>query len=163
MNQDSILSILQTKIGNHLQASRIKVKEHANGIKRSTLWICIDREVFHSVIAILKSLGRIHISTPMLYKDYEDRIELLYPFALKTDEKKFSEIMIIISVDVSKDDLRIRTITDIIPGALFMEREAMEMIGVVIEDIPDPRRLFTSASLPEGYYPLRTTKTKDVM
>jgi Ni,Fe-hydrogenase III component G len=36
-----------------------------------------------------------------------------------------------------------------------MERETMEMLGVVIEDIPDPRRLFTPNNLPDDFKPLR--------
>jgi NADH:ubiquinone oxidoreductase subunit C len=59
----------------------------------------------------------------MAYKEYEDRIELIYPFALKMDDTHYSELMIIASVDLPNNDLTIRTITDIVPGALFIERE----------------------------------------
>ncbi|GAB4220229.1 MAG: hypothetical protein GYA16_14220 [Spirochaetes bacterium] len=163
MKTESIVTVLQNKLGSHIQASREKITNYGNGINRVTLWISIDRESFHSAIAILKTMGRLHISTPMPYKEYEDRIELIYPFALKEKDTKFSEIMVIISVDIPKDDLKIRTITDIVPGALFMERETMEMIGVEIEDIPDPRRLFTGNYLPDGVYPLRTPKSKESM
>ena len=51
--------------------------------------------------------------------------------------------------------MSIRTVTDIIPGILFMERETMEMLGVIIEDIPDSRRLFTHSNLPKDFKPLR--------
>lgn len=163
MKTDSIIKVLQEKLGSHIQASREKIKEYASGISRVTLWISIDRESFHLAVGILKSLGRLHISTPMPYKEYEDRIELIYPFALKMSDAKFSEIMVIMSVDIPKDDLTIRTITDIVPGALFMEREVMEMIGVVIEDIPDPRRLFTGNYLPDGFYPLRESNKKETL
>ncbi len=161
MKTESIVTILHSKLGSHILGSREKVKEYAEGVRRITIWISIDRESFHYTIGVLKSLGRLHISTPMPYKEYEDRIELIYPFALKCDDEKLSEVMVVVSVDIPKNDLRIRTITDIIPGALFMEREAVEMIGIVIEDIPDPRRLFTSPTLQEGFFPLRTTKTKE--
>jgi len=161
MKTEPIITVLQDKLGNHIQASREKITEYSSGINRITLWISIDRESFHLAVGILKSMGRLHISTPMPYKEYEDRIELIYPFALKMTDTKFSEIMVIISVDIPKDDLKIRTITDIVPGALFMERETMEMIGVEIEDIPDPRRLFTGNYLPEGVYPLRNSKHKE--
>ncbi|MCX8122617.1 MAG: NADH-quinone oxidoreductase subunit C [Spirochaetes bacterium] len=144
-------------------ASREKIKEYASGVSRITLWISIDRESFHHAVGILKTLGRLHISTPMPYKEYEDRIELIYPFALKMKDARFSEVMVILSVDVPKEDLMVRTITDIVPGALFMEREAMEMIGVAIEDIPDPRRLFTGNYLPDGFYPLRESGKKEIL
>lgn len=161
MKTEPIVTILQDKLGSHIQASREKITEMGSGIFRITLWISIDRESFHSAVSILKTMGRLHISTSMPYKEYADRIELIYPFALKMDDAKLSEIMVILSVDIPKDDLKIRTITDIVPGALFMERETMEMIGVEIEDIPDPRRLFTGNYLPDGVYPLRQQKKKE--
>jgi Ni,Fe-hydrogenase III component G len=77
------------------------------------------------------------------------------------DDAHYSEFMIIASVDIPHNDLTIRTITDIVPGALFMEREVMEMLGIVIEDIPDSRRLFTPSSLQDGYFPLRNGKNKE--
>lgn len=161
MKTEPLITVLQDKLGSHIQASREKITDYANGINRITLWISIDRESFHSAVGILKTMGRLHISTPMPYKEYGDRIELIYPFALKMTDTKYSEIMVIVSVDIPKDDLKIRTITDIVPGALFMERETMEMIGVQIEDIPDPRRLFTGNYLPGGVYPLRNPNHKE--
>lgn len=161
MKTELLITVLQDKLGSHIQASRKKITDYGNGINRITVWISIDRESFHSAVGILKTMGRLHISTPMPYKEYEDRIELMYPFALKMTDTKYSEIMVIVSVDIPKDDLKIRTITDIVPGALFMERETMEMIGVQIEDIPDPRRLFTGNYLPDDVYPLRNPKHKE--
>ncbi len=161
MDAQSIVTIIQEKLGSHLQASRLKVKNYHAGIIRLHLWISIDREAFHFTVNTLKSLGRLHLSTAMAYKEYEDRIELIYPFALKMDDAHYSEFMIIASVDIPHNDLTIRTITDIVPGALFMEREVMEMIGIVIEDIPDSRRLFTPSSLQDGYFPLRNGKNKE--
>jgi Ni,Fe-hydrogenase III component G len=63
----------------------------------------------------------------------------------------------VFSVQVPLDDLRIRTLTDIIPGILTMERETQEMLGVVIEDIPDSRPIFTPRNLPADMKPMRNS------
>ena len=66
---------------------------------------------------------------------------------------------------VPLNDLRIRTLTDIIPGILNMERETQEMLGVVIEDIPDSRRdiyasqPFGGHEAHEGLIPFRERET----
>jgi NADH:ubiquinone oxidoreductase subunit C len=55
---------------------------------------------------------------------------------------------------VPKKDPRLRTVTDIFPGAVLYEREVMEMFGVAFDGHPDPRRLFLPDDWEEGY-PLR--------
>ena len=40
-----------------------------------------------------------------------------------------------------------------IPGAILYEREIQDMFGIVVEDIPDPRRLLLPDDWPEGQYP----------
>jgi membrane-bound hydrogenase subunit beta len=62
-------------------------------------------------------------------------------------------------VTLAKNDLRIPTITDIIPGALFTERETQEMMGVEVIGIPDKRRLFLPDDFPDGVYPWRKDET----
>jgi membrane-bound hydrogenase subunit beta len=59
-----------------------------------------------------------------------------------------------LKVLVSKKNPRLRTITDIFPGAVLYEREVMEMLGVTFEGHPDPRPLFLPDDWKEGY-PLR--------
>jgi membrane-bound hydrogenase subunit beta len=58
-----------------------------------------------------------------------------------------------------KDNLKVQTITDIIPGAIFTERETQEMMGITVEGIPDNRRLFIPEDFPEGVYPWRRDDT----
>lgn len=59
-----------------------------------------------------------------------------------------------LEVLVPKKDPRLRTVTDIFPGAVLYEREVMEMLGVTFDGHPDPRRLFLPDDWKEGY-PLR--------
>lgn len=55
---------------------------------------------------------------------------------------------------VSKLEMSISTVTDIIPGAILYERELIEMFGLEVENHPDPRRLYLPDDWPDGEYPL---------
>jgi formate hydrogenlyase subunit 5 len=66
-----------------------------------------------------------------------------------------SNAFITIRAQVSKDNPKIQTITDIIPGATFHEMEVMDLLGVVYEGYPSPGRLVLPENWPEGVYPLR--------
>ena len=54
----------------------------------------------------------------------------------------------------------LQTITDILPGAVFYERELMDMLGVNFEGHSDPRRLFLPDDWPADVYPLRKEEEK---
>lgn len=54
-----------------------------------------------------------------------------------------------------RSDPRIPSVCAVIPGAILYERELQDMFGLVVEDIPDGRRLLLCDDWPEGQYPLR--------
>ena len=70
------------------------------------------------------------------------------------------DFYLILNYTQPKKDLTIPTVTDLIPGAIFTERETQEMMGVEVIDIPDGRRLFLAGDLPEGIYPWRKDEKK---
>jgi len=47
------------------------------------------------------------------------------------------------------------SICSVIPGAVLYERELQDMFGIVVDNIPDPRRLVLPDDWPEGNFPLR--------
>ncbi|MGB9006057.1 MAG: NADH-quinone oxidoreductase subunit C, partial [Candidatus Aminicenantales bacterium] len=47
------------------------------------------------------------------------------------------------------------SICSVIPGAVFYERELQDMFGIVVDNIPDPRRLVLPDDWPEQNFPLR--------
>ena len=102
--------------------------------------------------------------------DCGETIELPYVFALfsgaghdaagsSPDARRSCEVRVIATAVVPKSDPVIDTISDLVPGALFSEREKQEMIGVKVKGIPDPRRLFLPDDVPEGVYPWRKDET----
>ena len=73
-------------------------------------------------------------------------VELVYHFEI-------NPLQVGLKTSASKARPRIETISDIYPSAAWYEREAIEMMGLEIENHPDPRHLF----LPDDYVecPLR--------
>jgi Ni,Fe-hydrogenase III large subunit/Ni,Fe-hydrogenase III component G len=49
----------------------------------------------------------------------------------------------------------IPTITSVVPGAKWAEAEIQDLLGMTVDDHPDPRRLVLPDDWPEGIYPLR--------
>ncbi len=66
-----------------------------------------------------------------------------------------SNALITIQAEVPKENPKITTVTDLLPGATFHEMEVADLFGVVFEGHPCPGRLLLPDTWPEGIYPLR--------
>ena len=66
-----------------------------------------------------------------------------------------SNAFLTIKAEVPKENPKIQTITDILPGAAFHELEVTDLLGVVFEGHPSPGRFVLPETWPEGVYPLR--------
>jgi len=121
----------------------------------STIWIYVKGEAFREAVEHLCKLQE-HPHLAMISScDLGEHIELIYHFTIYYG-RHLEELSLGLRVNLPKSDLKIPTITDIIPGALFTERETQEMMGVEVVGIPDKRRLFLPEDFPEGVYPWRT-------
>jgi len=103
----------------------------------------------HAVRLLFEQFGVRHLST-ITAQDVGDNIELLYHF--------WAGEGLTLRTMLPKSEAHIDTITDLVTGASFYEREAAEMLGVVFDGHPDPRPLL----LPEdwtGGAPLRSNET----
>ncbi|MCX8153241.1 MAG: NADH-quinone oxidoreductase subunit C, partial [Candidatus Bathyarchaeota archaeon] len=80
--------------------------------------------------------------------DLGEKIGLMYH--LRTNEG-----IITIKTEVPKEHPKLPTITDLIPGANFHEREAADLFGVTFAGHPNLARLVLPEDWPEGLYPLR--------
>ena len=76
--------------------------------------------------------------------------EVSYIFSLDRDA-----LMVSVKEVVDPADPRVPSLTNIIPGADWHEREMRDLMGIVPEGHPDPRRLVVSDDWPEDQYPLR--------
>ncbi len=80
----------------------------------------------------------------------KSKIQLNYFFLLLKDG-----FNIIVKTDLEASSPTISSVSDIIPGVIWAERECKDLFGVDFEGHPDPRRLVLSDDWPEGVYPLR--------
>ncbi len=78
-------------------------------------------------------------------------IEILYHFSFDHHGGK----VVTVKTLVPKDKCEIESITPYITGAVFIEREIQDLLGVRFLNHPDPRPLLAAESWPKDWYPLR--------
>jgi NADH:ubiquinone oxidoreductase subunit C len=108
-------------------------------------FVAVPSTCIRQAVETLLDLGVYHLST-ITGQDVDGEVELLYHF--------WEGQGLTLRTSVSREDARIPTLTDLIPGAGFYEREIGEMLHVTVEGHPDPQPLF----LPDdwnGEAPLR--------
>jgi NADH:ubiquinone oxidoreductase subunit C len=94
---------------------------------------------------LVERFGLRHLST-ITGQDTGSEIELLYHF--------WDGQGLTLQVSLPRDEPRIATLTDLIPGAAFYEREVSEMLGVTFAGHPDLRALLLADDW-DGGPPLR--------
>ena len=146
--------ILKSSLGRKVISSEVKIHaEGRSGKRNESLWMKIEREVIHDAVREVIDIDFPHLGV-ISAVDAGDEIELIYHFYIFFGLYG-SEKAIYFTVPVPKNDPVIPTISDLIPGAVYTEREKQEMIGITVEGIPDRRRLFLPPDFPEDVYPWR--------
>jgi len=154
-----VVESFKTALNGALAGSRIYERELA--LKKrvyTSVWLDVSREGFRTSILHLCQLQDSPHFTVITPVDRGDTVELIYQFSLFFGES-LKALALAIRVSLLKTDLSIPTITDIISGAIFSEREVQEMMGVRVTGIPDSRRLFIPEDFPQGVYPWRRDET----
>lgn len=147
-----------TRFGSGIRDSRIS--ERREGKKKNphyTIWFDLDRELLRPAIETLIGIRFPHLSV-IGANDLGDSIRLVYIFSIQYGEVK-REYMVTFAITLPKSDLTVPTISDLIPGAVFGEREKQEFLGIKVLGIPDNRRLFLPEDFPDGVYPWRKDDT----
>ena len=159
LSPEEIIRGFKTALGDGFIDSKIYEQEVA--VKKNvfkTIWVYVKREVFRQAVEhICKLQEHPHLAI-ISSADLGDSVELIYHFTIYYG-RHLEELSLGLRVNLPKNDLKIPTLTDIIPGALFTERETQEMMGIEVVGIPDSRRLFLPEGFPEGIYPWRTDET----
>jgi len=137
-------------VGGSVHEYEVAVKKN----KFQSLWIEVKKSAFrHAVEHICRLQEYPHLAI-ISSADLGAEVELTYHFTIYYGEH-LQELSLGLRVKLPKNDLTIPTITDLIPGAIFTERETQEMMGVAVVGIPDSRRLFLPEDFPEGICPWR--------
>ena len=113
----------------------------------------IETGILHDAVAELISIDFPHLGV-ISAVDMIEEIDVLYHMTVFFGSKG-SEITVSFIVSVPKEDPVVPTISDLIPGAVYSEREKQELMGIIVDGIPDQRGLFLPDDFPEGIYPWR--------
>ncbi|MHC4592330.1 MAG: NADH-quinone oxidoreductase subunit C [Planctomycetota bacterium] len=85
--------------------------------------------------------------------DIGEELEVVYHFPYDA-----AGLVVNMRVRVPKGDPVMLSITPVVPPADWIEREMNDLVGIVFEGHPDPRRLVLADDWPEGVHPLRRDK-----
>jgi len=115
---------------------------------RRRVFVTVDRAKIASVLATLRDrLGFTYVAT-ITGVDAGEAYEILYHLG-------DSRGNVNVRIKIPKTDPHVASVTPVLPGAIYYERELQDMFGLVVDGIPDPRPLITSDDWPAGNYPLR--------
>jgi membrane-bound hydrogenase subunit beta len=158
LTPQQVIDLFREKFGEGLKEAKVTERgEGTRKVKSYNIWLRVDRELFRPAVQNLIGIRFPHLAV-IAGNDLGAEVELLYIFSVFYGQK-FGEYMVTIGVRLPKSDLSIPTITDMIPGALFSEREKQEFFGITVTGIPDGRRLFLPEDFPQGVYPWRKDET----
>jgi len=159
LTPEKIIKSFKDEFKTKIKDSRIE--KHASGSKKNEIihiWLNIDKSVFKKVIKHMFKLEKYpHLAVVSGY-DVGKTINLVYHFSIYFGERA-KEISINITVELTKNNPVIETITDLIPGALITEQEKQEMLGIKVKGIPKDERVFLPNDFPKGVYPWRKDET----
>jgi membrane-bound hydrogenase subunit beta len=151
----AVIDSFRRELGEGFVAGTVYEREVA--VKKNkfrSLWIEVKRSAFRRAVEHIRRLQEHAHLAVISSSDLGAEVELIYHFTIYYGHH-LEELSVGLRVKLPKSDLTVPTITDLIPGAIFTERETQEMMGVKVLDIPDGRRLFISEDVPEGVYPWR--------
>ncbi|WP_048152902.1 NADH-quinone oxidoreductase subunit C [Methanolacinia paynteri] len=154
MTAEAVAERFASKFGDRIISS--DVRQWCEGTAKTpinTIWMKVETEILHDAVAELISIDFPHLGV-ISAVDMIEEIDVLYHFTIFFGSKG-SEITVTFTVSVPKDNPVVPTISDLIPGAVYSEREKQELMGVIVDGIPDQRGLFLPDDFPEGIYPWR--------
>jgi len=141
VNRQEVLGELQEKFAADIveladrSPRRVYVEIRPDALSRMAAYLFRDRG------------ARFNIATGL---DTRSHLEILYHFSIES-----IDLLVSLRVKLDRERPSIQSITGVIRGADWIEREISEMLGVEFRGHPNPKRLLLSEEWPEGVYPHR--------
>jgi len=144
LTSKGIIETLKTKFGKQVLKAEEKVSNQ--------VFVTITSDALVPVVSYLKQVlsSRFLINAATDAVQHDGKYLVFYIFSF--DREK---IFLCIQVAVDSTEPQIDSITPIIAGANWSERETRDLVGIDLRNHPDPRRLILADDWPEGVYPLR--------
>ena len=138
---------------NELDNQLSQIQDRIAGIERKAenrvFLPCEATNVYEVCRFLFEDLGlRFVISTGL---DAEDCFEVLHHFS----DDESGGIITVKAFVRDREAPELDSITPLIPGAEWIEREMHDLLGIKFRNHPNLRRLILSDDWPEGVYPLR--------
>ncbi len=136
-----------------LTNSLSKIKNELVRVEKTTdarlFLICESENAYKVNEFVFKNLGcRFVIATVI---DSDHYYEILYHFS----HDETGTVLTVKSLIRDREKPSVESISPVIPGAQWIEREMHDLMGVEFRNHPDMRRLILADDWPEGVYPLR--------
>jgi len=138
-NNIDIVKVIQSKLGDKVQIQLGQLGTAAINVSNG-----LHREVLKAMLEADEKTGLTAISGV----DLGTTLGVLY-------HVHTSNAFVTIRAEVPKDNPKIQTIVDLIPGAAFHEYEVSDLLGVIFVGNELKGHLVLSENWPEGIYPLR--------
>ncbi len=141
MTKDEILKSIKDKFGN-----RIK-----NIFEKSYKRVYVDieaKDITDFVKFVFNDLGARFNTASCV--DMREGMEILYHFTIEE-----AALVITLKAYLDKENLQIDSLTPIMKGAEWIEREIHELFGVEFKNHPNLKRLLLPDDWPEDLHPLR--------
>ena len=129
-------------------ALELKPEDDRNKVSHLTVENRQLREVIQSLLE--KQQARFIVSVGSDRREHTGKFEVTQVFSLDSLGR-----YVLVRTPVNPSNTVIDSITSLIPGANFSEREIQDLLGIKPEGHPDPRRLILPDDWPDGIHPLR--------
>jgi Ni,Fe-hydrogenase III component G len=140
MNSETILEKINGEIKDKILEASVAAPRRIN--------VRVERRQLLGVLAYFKDqLHFTHLAT-ISGVDLGENFEVIYHLSNETTSVNLRTL-------TPRSEPKIPSVCALIPGAILYERELQDMFGLVVEGIPDPRRLLLCDDWPQGQYPLR--------
>lgn len=120
--------------------------------KENKLYITIKTSELVAITSYLfnELKARMITSVGTDMREIKNCFEVSYLFSIDNEG-----MMVSLRVHVDPVNPRIPSITSVIPGADWAEREIKDLLGIIPEGHPDPRKVILADDWPEDLFPLR--------
>ena len=134
-----IVKVIESKFG-----TRVQIQPGLLGTATISTSGSLHRDVLKAMVEADEKTG----ITAITGLDLGANLGLIYH--IHTEKGFFA-----IKAELPKENPKIQTINDIIPGATFHELEVTDLFGVIFEGNPLQGHFLLSENWPEGIFPLR--------